>query len=207
MQYKTLDMKLKADADGRHKTKGCLVQNLVCFILCVISITSQTISWSQSMDISTKELTIQNSFDKLTIQTYAAQGQSKVEELFEYLKLTAMNENSPELEEQLLQNIHQLFTEKSVQLVSIDNKTKFYSTKQWINDWKNSKITLERLELVGSQLKNNHWLNQYQLIYKVNGKQKTTRMEVQIFFYPELKYFGETKKEVWELKIGSIDFK
>lgn len=206
MSYKMIDIKPRTE-NGKRKIRGCIVQNLVSFILCLMSITSLTISWSQSIGISTNELTIQNSFDKLTIQTYAAQGQSKVEELFEYLKLTALNENSSELDEQLLQNIHQLFTEKIVQLVSIDSKTRFYSTQQWVNDWKNSKITVERLELVDSQLKNDHWLNQYQLIYKVNGKQKTARMEVQIFFYPELKSFGETKKEVWELKIGSISVK
>lgn len=206
MSYKMIDIKPRTE-NGKRKTRGCIVQNLVSFILCLMSITSLTISWSQSIGISTNELTIQNSFDKLTIQTYAAQGQSKVEELFEYLKLTALNENSSELDEQLLQNIHQLFTEKIVQLVSIDSKTRFYSTQQWVNDWKNSKIIVERLELAGSQLKNDHWLNQYQLIYKVNGKQKTARMEVQIFFYPELKSFGETKKEVWELKIGSISVK
>jgi len=193
--------------DRRLKTKGCIVQNFVSFILCFISAASLTTSWSQSMEISTKELTIQNSFDKLTIQTYAVQGQLKVEELFEYLKLISLNGNSPELDKQLLQNIEQLFSENIEQLDGVDHKTTLYSAKQWVNDWKNSKITVERLELNSSQLKHDHWLNQYQLIYKVNGKQKTARMEVQIFFYPELKSFGETKKEVWELKIGSISVK
>ena len=205
MRYKTRYIKPKME--GR-KTKGCIiVQHLVSFILCFISAASLTTSWSQSMEISTKELTIQNSFDKLTIQTYAVQGQLKVEELFEYLELISLNGNSPKLDKQLFQNIEQLFSEKTVLLHGVDNKTTLYSAKQWVNDWKNSKITVERLELNSSQLKHDHWLNQYLLTYKVNGRQKTKKIEVQIFFYPELKSFGETKKEVWELKIGNISVK
>lgn len=212
MRYKTINIRPKTK-DERRKTKGCIVQNLLSFILCFLSVATLTIGWSQSIEISTKKLTtqnsfdkltIQNSFDKLTIQTYAVQGQLKVEELFEYLKLISLNGNSPELDKQLLQNIEQLFSENIEQLDGVDNKTTLHSTKQWVNDWKNSKITVERLELNSSQLKHDHWLNQYLLTYKVNGKQKTKKIEIQIFFSPELKSFGETKKKVWELRIGNI---
>lgn len=173
---------------------------LSCIVWFTLLLTN---SWSQSA-VETKELTIKNSFEQTNLEVYALQSQLKVNELFEYLDLLSRAENPLELNNQLQENIHQLFTDASIQLQGIDNKLTFSAVGKWINDWRNAKINVDQLELMDSQLKNTHWVNSYRLTYKINGKQVSRKLEIQVFFQPQIKKFGEQQKEVWEIKIGNI---
>lgn len=167
---------------------------------------SLTIGWSQSIELKTKELTIQNSFDNLTLQTYAVQGQLKVDELFEYLQL-ASNNNSQELNQQLQANIEQLFSKDFVQLSGIESKETFSVPLKWVEYWKTANVDVKFVQLIDSKLKDTHWIYSYQISYSTNGKQKTKQMEVKVHFQPQAKTFGDTQKEVWELKIKTIIFR
>lgn len=166
---------------------------------------SLTISWSQSI-METRELTISNSFDNLTVQSYAVQGELKVQELMEYLRLVSVKTNTVELNKQLAANMEQLFSESEVQLFGIENKQPVYTVAQWLEDWKNAHAEVVSMKLINSELKNTFWIYTYQLNYTINGKQKATKMKVNVNFQPQTKTFGTTKKEVWELKINKIDF-
>lgn len=175
------------------------------WMIFLLFLCSLTISWSQSA-METRELTISNSFDNLTIQSYAVQGELKVQELVEYLRLVSVKTNSEELNKQLVANMEQLFSESAIQLSGIENKQSVYTVAKWLEDWKRAHVEIESLKLINSELKNTFWVYTYQLNYTLNGKQKTTKMEVNVNFQPQIKTFGTTKKEVWELKINKIDF-
>lgn len=164
-----------------------------------------TSSWSQSV-METRELTISNSFDNLTIQSYAAQGELKVRELFEYLRLASVETNTSEFNRQLTMNIEQLFSESVVHLSGIENKQPVYTVVKWLEDWKDAHVGVTSMKLTDSELKNSCWIYTYQLHYTINGKKKTATMKVNVNFQPQIKTFGTTRKEVWELKIKEIDF-
>lgn len=166
---------------------------------------SLTMSWSQSV-LETRELTISNSFDNLTIHSYAAQGELKVQELVEYLRLFSVKTNTAELNKQLVANIEKLFSESTVQLSGMKSKQTIYTVAEWLEDWKASHAEITSLKQIESELKNTFWIYTYQVSYTISGKQKTANMEVKVLFQPRTKTFGTTKKEVWELKIKGIDF-
>lgn len=173
--------------------------------LFIILFYSLTISWSQSINIETKATTIQNSFDKVSVQAYAVQANAKVDELFEYLNFISKTENSSELGQQLAKNIRQLFTnEKPILLEGLDNSKRFYSVQEWLNDCEKVKIAIEKWELLHSKLEDDRWQNQYQLVYTVNGKRKTQKIDIEILLQPTEKAFGKTQKKVWEMKLGNI---
>lgn len=178
------------------------------FTLFTILFFSFTKSWSQSMNVETKATTIQNSFDKVSLQAYAVQANTKVDELFEYLNFISKTDNSSELGKQLAKNIRQLFTnEKPILLEGLDNPKRFYSVQEWLNDYENGKITIEKWELLHSKLEDDRWQNQYQLIYTVNGKRKIQKIDIEILLQPTEKAFGKTQKKVWEMKLGNIEVK
>lgn len=91
-------------------------------ILLIFFFFTLSFAWSQSIN-HTNEVSIENSFDKQTIQAYAIQAQVKVEELVEYLNLIQNPKNSEELNKQLKQTIMQLFSPDETILV-IGAKTK-----------------------------------------------------------------------------------
>lgn len=171
----------------------------------MLSFVSITASWTQSVLEVNREETIQNSFDKAIIQSYATHTQDKVEELFEYLSVVNSTKNNPALEEQLLLNIQQLFLDKRVILMSLSNNKTYFDITQWLENWKKSNIKIIQKELISSQLEKNSWLNQYKIKYLVNGKKKSQKMTIQIYLQPQEKNFGTQQKKVWEMKIGNIE--
>lgn len=163
-------------------------------------------AWSQSIGYKT-EVTIQNTFDNITIQTYANQAEMKVEELVEYLKMAQNPDNSTAFNAQLESTIQQLFiTEEPIQLLGIESKVPWTDSKQWLVDWKQSKVTIVSLELIDSELKDSYWNYNYQLVCQVNGKKIRKKMTVQVYFKQRSKSFGKTQRHVWDLKIGSVTF-
>ncbi len=163
-------------------------------------------AWSQSIG-HVEEVTIQNSFDKVTIQIYAGQAELKVEELFEYLKAALNTDNTADLNEQLKSNMTQLFIqEDEIQLTGIESKTNYTTATNWIDDWKKTNVKIVSMERIDSELKSSYWIYKYRLVYQINGKQKEKKMTVQVYFKPQSKAFGKTRRTVWDLKIGSVIF-
>ncbi len=171
-----------------------------------------SLAWSQSIehvvkDAKVSEVTIQNSFDRITIQSYAVQAQSKVEELFEYLTLAQNPANSADLNEQLKSNMAQLFIQgNKIQLTGIESKTTYATSNNWIDDWKESNVKIISLELIDSELKSSYWIYNYKLNYEINGKRRNKKMKIQVYFKPMTKSFGSEKRAVWDLKIGDVIF-
>ena len=169
-------------------------------------------AWSQSetkviTDTKVSEVTIQNSFDRLTLQSYAVQAQSKVEELLEYLSLAQNPANPTDLNEQLESNMTQLFIQgNKIQLTGIESKTNYATSINWIDDWKESNVKIISLELIDSELKSSYWIYNYKLNYEINGKRRNKKMKVQVYFKPMTKNFGSEKRAVWDLKIGDVIF-
>lgn len=178
------------------------MKNYITFILILFA---SSISWSQSINEVVKESTIQNTFDKATIQSYSVQANTKVDELFEYLNLMNENNNSLALEHQLIENISQLFIDKkTIPLIDFENSKLFFTVQDWLNQIKKSTIKFESWKLINSKLKDNYWRNSYQLIYIVNGNKTTQKIDIQIFFYLDYKSFGKTDKKVWDIKLGEV---
>lgn len=171
------------------------------WVIILISLLFTMNGWSQSISGS-RELTIQNSFETAAVEVYALQAQSKVEELFEYLRLASDKNNSTELNEQIQNNIVQLFVDQPQQLMGIGSKDHTRNIKQWANEWKQAEI--EELQLTDSRLYKTHWVYKYKLIYLTDGKKISKKMDVQVYFQPQTKTFGSTRKQVWELKIGNV---
>lgn len=174
---------------------------------CLLLMFLQTTARAQSIESSPRVQKIDRSFDNLTIQSYAAQAHLKVEELMEYLQLATDNSNSPALNAQLKANIEQLFSGEGVRLTGIESKLILSDPTQWLDDWKSADIRVESLKLTASELKDTYWIYTYQLTYQAGGRQKTKKMEVQVYLQPDIKAFGRAEKQVWELKIGNITVK
>lgn len=173
---------------------------LLIFFSCMFSF-----AWSQSIE-HVNEVTIRNSFDKEAVQAYAVQAQLKVEELVEYLKLLQNSENSDELNEQLKQTIAPLFSEdEAIQLTAIENKKTFNAPSKWIEEWMHSGVKIIALKLINSRLEHSFWMNEYQLIYQKDRKEKDRKINVQIYFKPQSKSFGKKTKTVWDFKLGSVE--
>lgn len=174
-------------------------------ILCVFALLIFSTSWSQSV-LETKELIIKKSFDNLTLQSYAVQGELKVQELISYLQLIENKNNSTDLNKQISLNIEQLFNSEA-HLTGIESKADFFSPENWLKDWTSEGVTINSVTLLKSQLEDTSWIYEYQINYSKNGKQKTKKLTVRVKFQPRLKAFGNSSKVVWDLKIESIIFK
>lgn len=149
--------------------------------------------------------TIQNSFDRLTIQSYSAQANTKVKDLFEYLKLLQENKGEEELAQQLTDNIRQLFINDNLELASLSSKRTFTNLLSWLSEFEKSKITIDDIEFISSKLQSNFWLNQYRLSYTLEGKRKKLNLSIQIYFQIQSKSFGNTTRNVWNWNIGNIE--
>ncbi len=193
--------------DERRNMNQQVTSVLVSFIGCLLLMFLQTTARAQSIESSPRVQKIDHSFDNLTIQSYAAQAHLKVEELMEYLQLAADKSNSPALNAQLKANIEQLFSGEGVRLTGIESQLILSGPSQWLDDWKSADIRVESLKLTASELKDTYWIYTYQLTYQAGGRQKTKKMEVQVYLQPDIKAFGRAEKQVWELKIGNITVK
>lgn len=191
---------------NKRKMVQQVTSGLVPLIVCLLPILPHAIVRAQSIESVSRVQKIEHSFDNLTVQSYASQAHLKVEELMEYLQLAADKSNSPALDAQLKANIEQLFSGDGVRLTGIESKLTVSDPSQWLDDWKSADIRVESLQLTASELKDTYWIYTYQLTYQANGRQKTKKMEVQVYLQPDFKAFGSREKQVWELKIGSIAF-
>ena len=167
--------------------------------------------WSQSgVEVTTNskisEVTIQNSFDRITVNAYNIQAQSKVDELIEYLKIAQNPANSEELNAQLKSNVQQLFTmHETLVLRQIESNEFSSSPKTWMEALNQSKIKIISANLLNSEIKSSYWIYTYELRYEINGKSKKQNLKIQVFFKPQTKKFGSKSRAVWDLKLGSID--
>ncbi len=169
-------------------------------------------AWSQSgFEVNTNskisEVTIQNSFNRITVNAYNIQAQSKVDELIEYLILAQNTANSDELNAQLKSNVQQLFaTEETLVLKQIEGTQSTSNPEIWMESLNQSNVKIISGNLLNSELKSSYWIYTYEVRYELNGKSKKQKVEIQVFFKPQTKNFGSKRKAVWDLKIGNVIF-
>ena len=168
--------------------------------------------WSQSgVEVTTNskisEVTIQNSFDRISVNAYNIQAQSKVDELIEYLKIAQNPANSEELNAQLKSNVQQLFITDETLLIKQFESNEFSSNPEnWMESLKQSKVKIISADLLNTEMKNSYWIYTYEFRYEVNGKSKKQKVKIQVFFKPQTKNFGSKRKAVWDLKLGNVIF-
>lgn len=175
---------------------------LILFVLCnfCVELSAQTVQNTHSSSIS-------DNFDALSIQAYAVNGQSKIEELIEYLNLMNSAGIEEDLDAQISSNILQLFSVNDLVIQGISSNVTFIDVRKWIADFKRSSSNKLTIHFKSSQLHDSYWKYTFDLSYEWNGKIVRKKMDVELLMSRLQKSFGNHQKQVWQQSIQKITFR
>jgi hypothetical protein len=148
---------------------------------------------------------IESNFNKKTINAYENRAKDKLNEFYDYLILL-QSSNSLELQNQLKQNIKQLMINDDLTFQNIiENLNDKLSIDDFLNQLilKKVKINLPN-NIQNTTINHNDFEFSYILEIIINEETKILNLTQKVYLFPVEKYFGSSKKTVWELKLGSF---
>lgn len=157
---------------------------------------------SQTNKINTNSIAYH--FNTLVISAYQEQAQHKIKEFYDYLNHYDTS-TDPALDQELEHAIAQLLVSQEIQLPdfsnSVSSKTKLAS---FLGSTKAHAMRFSVLSFGATKTQDSYFECTYQLQVTHQQEAKTYALIQKVFLFPKHKQFGQTQKEVWELKLGDF---
>jgi hypothetical protein len=163
-------------------------------------------SKTEAQNISIKNATegsINYHFNNSQISVYQKSSAEKFAQFAEYFNLYQKTQDK-DLQEQLEQNIFNLFINSDVQIADFIGENGNLTLQKFIRKYKNSGLQIDIIsQKSSSDISFDFWLNFYEI--EIEGKKISIKQKV--YFQKINKKFGNKTKEIWEIKLGEIYFK
>lgn len=148
---------------------------------------------------------IWNNFSKSAIKAYENRAIDKLNEFYSYLILL-QDASSSDLQNELKQNIKQLLVDENLSFQNIiDFQNKKYTIDEILMQVVDKKLKFT-MPIINQNPYMNHNDFEFTLTLKVelNNVSKQLNLTQKVFLFAAIKKFGDTQKEVWELKVGGF---
>ncbi|MPS71746.1 MAG: hypothetical protein E2590_01195 [Chryseobacterium sp.] len=155
----------------------------------------------QSQSVDSKN-SISNNFNKQQISAYQNGSLEKFEQFAEYFNLIQETQDS-ELKEQLKQNVFSLFENPETEIIDFFASNEKITVRQFLNKYQNSNQIIKVISMKSDvSIFQNFWINIYQII---DNSGEIITLKQTIIFQKQEKKFGKNSKEVWEIKLGTLE--
>lgn len=161
-------------------------------------------------DAGFRKLSISSSFSPVQIEAYQESADKKIEDFYSYLNLLSDSEVSQQAKSEIRESILLLFKDSNTEVVDFTSENKKIKLDELITICENFNFEFKIIKIEENQkeIQDNFWLREYTLTMKYTKKQDKKApigITQKIYFSPVYKQFGETYKEVWEIKLGEMD--
>lgn len=143
---------------------------------------------------------IQNTFSSAAIQAYENQAISRIEDFYAYLNLLAVTQEVAEQNEIKLA-IEALFSKNQFLVTNFIKPETKVTLAQLLNNSCNQKLTFELSNARINEVGPHFFLVEYNLKMKSEMGESESVINQKVLFYPQIKEFGEIKKQVWQLEL------
>ena len=165
----------------------------------------ESVSVSEKKQLDKTAGFIEKNFSKPIINAYQKRAVDKLNEFYNYLILL-QNTNTSELQNELKQNVKLLFINDNVSFQNIINsQNKKYNIDEILTQVIEKKLTFSMPFInQDAYLNHNDFEFSYTIAVTVNNQVKQLNLTQKVYLFPVEKTFGNTKKAVWELKLGEF---
>lgn len=168
---------------------------------------SQKESVSTSKELSKKlggTNSITSNFNSKVIVAYANQSEKLITDFYNYLSLYNQSETN-DLHIELDKSIQQMFLSEMIMVEDFINGTNERITLLKLLQYcKENQFEVSVSNFQNSAMNANNFNINYQLLVTNKSVTKTYNLSQKVYLFPAEKTFGDTKKMVWELKLGSF---
>jgi len=161
-----------------------------------------------SQDGGYRSQAISSNFSTVEIEAYQESADKKIEDFYSYLNLLSDKEISQKVKNEIKENIFLIYTDRRLAVVDLlSNKSGKISLSEFLDKTEkqktNYKLILEKSSNPG--LFEDYWLSEYSVEVQLNGEKSVKKIAQKIYFSPVYKQFGDTTKQVWEIKLGEME--
>lgn len=152
-------------------------------------------------------VSISSSFSPVQIEAYRESADKKIQDFYSYLNLlsdTAVSENT---KNEVKETVLLLFKNSRTEIVDFTSDNKKTALSEVLKRIESKKIKFRLTDTKGSssKLSQDFWLSEYSVEVELNGKKSIKTISQKIYFSPVYKQFGNTYKEVWEIRFGEME--
>lgn len=167
---------------------------------------SQKEEVSVNKELSKKAVasSISANFNSKVILAYANQSEQLIADFYAYLTLYNQSETA-DLQKELDKSIQQMFLSDTVLVEDFINGTnKKITLSQLLQYCKENKFVITVNTIQNKAVNANSFDMKYQLLVTNKSETKTYNLTQKVHLFPVEKTFGNSKKTVWELKLGEF---
>lgn len=150
---------------------------------------------------------LQTSFSVPILTAYQESAQSKILDLYQYLQLLSDTAVSATLKKEIEENIYSLFKSKDVLVPNMfmPNKNAI-KLSTFIEEVKNQPLV--KFKVIGVE-NGQIFIDNWQMAYTIEVLNKDVKYQLPVtqtvYLTKEIKAFGSTTKEVWQMHLGEIE--
>lgn len=148
---------------------------------------------------------ISANFTTKVITAYAQQSEQLIADFYAYLSLYNVAETI-DLQRELDASIKQMFLSDKVIIEDVikGSNTKI-SLLQLLQYCKENSCVITVKNIKNSAVSHSNFDVKYELLVTNQSVTKTYNLSQKVYLFPTVKQFGETQKQVWDLKLGEIN--
>lgn len=161
--------------------------------------------FSQSSDNSVNRNSIKANFSVKAIEAYEENSFSKVNDFYQFLEIYSNKNSSKALKNQVKETLKSLVVE-NVLFADIFTSEKI-TLEKFLEQINAKGFKFEAKNIQKRDTSTNFWTNSYVLEIQNGTEIQRKNLVHRVYFYPEEKFFGTKKKEVWRVLLGEINIK
>jgi len=148
---------------------------------------------------------LQSTFAAPVLAAYQENAKNKVEDLFQYFQLLSDTVASVELKKEVEKNIYLLFKGKDILLPDFLNNAKNeIKLSSFIEQLKKRQLKFKPLRFEDGPILFDSWETTYEIQMMDSKGARSLSLTQTVYLSNEVKTFGSTTKNVWELYLGRI---
>jgi len=148
---------------------------------------------------------LQSTFAVPVLVAYQENAKGKVEDLFQYFQLLSDTAASADLKKEVEKNVYLLFKGKDVLLPDFLNNAKNeIKLSSFVEQLKKRHLKFKLLRFEDGPILFDSWQTTYEVQIVDNKAARSLSLIQTVYLSNEVKAFGNTTKNVWELYLGRI---
>jgi hypothetical protein len=163
---------------------------------------------AKTSEESVKKLALQGmqaQFSPAAILAYQDQAAQKIVDFYSYLALYKQAEATQEFQGAIDESIQDLFLSDDLQVTnSLEATTTKNSLNTWLTNYKQQKTVLVFDKFIKKEVTSTYFLFMYAISLQSPTANKELFITQKVYFFPMIKTFGSTSKNVWNLKLGEF---
>src|SRR5690554_292984 len=162
-----------------------------------------------SQDAGFRKTSISSSFSPVEIEAYQESADKKIEDFYSYLNLLSDKYISQKVKTEIKEGILLLFKNNRLEVVDfISDENTRVSLSAFLDKVEKSesiRFKLIKKEDTVPELSIDYWFSEYTVEVELNGEKYVNKISKKVNLSPVYKQFGNTYKEVWEIKLGEME--